>query len=208
MGILGTEASGSRPPLHDHINLFAPVRGADGEIYAAYTDYIRQNVKALGAMYRARLAQNLLEEGVSARDSKLLSRKTKNALSGVEVLQAWKQVFALLQVDPQAVKTATVADTIARDAITKKIPDAALPSFASRMGRERVARVRTDAQILQTLLEKEAYFSLADIRQLLWEDAQFVGMVNSGLHSDAHAAYSGEQDQNKWREPATVDSRN
>ncbi len=214
------------PQLHDHINLFAPVRGADGEIYAAYTDYIRQNIKALGAMYRARLAQNLLEAGyrterdaqsqgvffalngigreqakalsartadiealqeagVSARDSKLVSRKAKNALSGVEVLQAWKQVFALLQVDPQVVKTATLADTIARDAVTRQIPDAALPSFARRMGRERVARMRTDAQILQTLLEKDAYFSLADIRQLLWEDAQFVGMVNSGLHSDS-----------------------
>ena len=210
------------PQLHDHINLFAPVKGADGLIYAAYTDYIRQNIKALGAMYRAHLSANLMEAGYQterdaqknglfftlsgigrdqakalsaraadiealidagalARDAKLHSRKAKNSMTGAQVLDAWKQVFEALEVDPQAVKTATLADSIARDALSREIPDARLASFASRMSRERLADVRTDAQILTTLLEREAYFSMSDVRQLLWEDAQFVG--HSGLRS-------------------------
>ncbi len=75
------------PHLHDHINLFAPVRGADGDIYAAYTDYIRHNLKGLGAMYRARLAHNLASCGYSierdAQDQGLFF-----ALSGVGREQA------------------------------------------------------------------------------------------------------------------------
>lgn len=205
------------PQLHDHINLFAPVRGADGAIYAAYTDFIRQNIKALGAMYRAHLSnhlveagyeierdaqknglffslcgvgrdqakalsaraadiQGLLDAGVPARDAKLFSRKAKNTMDGADVLQAWSAIFEAMDLNPQAVKDATLADSIAREADARAIPVAALPAFAERMQRERRATVRTDAQILDALLEREAYFSLADIRQLLWEDAQFAGI--------------------------------
>lgn len=205
------------PQLHDHINLFAPVRGADGAIYAAYTDFIRQNIKSLGAMYRAHLSnhlveagyqierdaqknglffslcgvgrdqakalsaraadiQGLVDAGVSAHDAKLFSRKAKNALSGSDVLQAWSGIFEVLELDPETVMSSTLADSIAREAVARSIPDAALPSFTARMLRERQAGVRTDDQILEALLQRDAYFSLADIRQLLWEDAQFVGM--------------------------------
>jgi hypothetical protein len=205
------------PQLHDHINLFAPVRGADGAIYAAYTDFIRQNIKALGAMYRAHLSQHLVESGyqldtdqqknglffslcgvsraqakalsartadiealvdsgISAADAKLFSRKAKNTLSGSDVLQAWSEIFETLELDPKAVKAATLSNSIAQEARSRSIPAAALPSFTERMQRERQATVRTDAQILETLLQPDAYFSLADVRQLLWEDAQFVGM--------------------------------
>jgi hypothetical protein len=205
------------PQLHDHINLFAPVRGADGAIYAAYTDFIRQNIKALGAMYRAHLSQHLVESGyplerdpqknglffslcgvsraqakalsartadiqelldsgVSAHDAKLFSRKAKNALSGSEVLHAWAGIFELLELDPKAVKEATLSDSIAQEVRSRSIPAAARPDFTERMRRERLANVRTDTQILETLLQRDAYFSLADVRQLLWEDAQFAGM--------------------------------
>jgi hypothetical protein len=205
------------PQLHDHINLFAPVRGADGAIYAAYTDFIRQNIKSLGAMYRAHLSnhlveagyqierdaqknglffslcgvsrdqakalsaraadiQGLVDAGVSARDAKLFSRKAKNTLCGSDVLQAWSRIFEALELDPKAVMNKTLADSIALEADARSIPDAALPSFTARILRERQAGVRTDAQILEALLQRDAYFSLADIRLLLWEDAQFVGM--------------------------------
>ena len=205
------------PQLHDHINLFAPVRGADGAIYAAYTDFIRQNIKSLGAMYRAHLSQHLVETGyqierdaqknglffslcgvgrdqakalsaraadieglvgagVSPRDAKLFSRKAKNRLGGSDVLQAWSGIFEALELDPKTVMVSTLADSIAREAVSRSVPDAALPSFTARMLRERQAGVRTDTQILEALLQRDAYFSLSDIRQLLWEDAQFVGM--------------------------------
>ena len=205
------------PQLHDHINLFAPVRGADGAIYAAYTDFIRQNIKSLGAMYRAHLSNQLVEAGyqierdaqknglffslcgvgrdqakalsaraadieglvdagVSPRDAKLFSRRAKNSLGGSDVLQAWSGIFEALELDPKTVKDSTLADSIAREAVARSIPDAALPSFTARMLRERQAGVRTDTQILEALLQRDAYFSLSDIRQLLWEDAQFVGM--------------------------------
>ena len=205
------------PQLHDHINLFAPVRGADGAIYAAYTDFIRQNIKSLGAMYRAHLSNQLVEAGyqierdaqknglffslcgvgrdqakalsaraadieglvdagISPRDAKLFSRKAKNRLGGSDVLQAWSGIFEALELDPKTVKGSTLADSIAREAVARSIPDAALPSFTKRMLRERQAGVRTDTQILEALLQRDAYFSLSDIRQLLWEDAQFVGM--------------------------------
>jgi hypothetical protein len=205
------------PQLHDHINLFAPVRGADGAIYAAYTDFIRQNIKSLGAMYRAHLSQHLVEAGyqierdaqknglffslcgvgrdqakalsaraadieglvgagVSPRDAKLFSRKAKNRLGGSDVLQAWSGIFEALELDPKTVMVSTLADSIAREAVSRSVPDAALPSFTARMLRERQAGVRTDTQILEALLQRDAYFSLSDIRQLLWEDAQFVGM--------------------------------
>ena len=205
------------PQLHDHVNLFAPVRGADGAIYAAYTDFIRQNIKSLGAMYRAHLSNHLVEAGyqierdaqknglffslcgvgrdqakalsaraadieglvdagISTRDAKLFSRKAKNSLGGSDVLQAWSGIFEALELDPKTVKGSTLADSIAREAVARSIPDAALPSFTKRMLRDRQAGVRTDAQILEALLQRDAYFSLSDIRQLLWEDAQFVGM--------------------------------
>lgn len=205
------------PQLHDHINLFAPVRGADGAIYAAYTDFIRQNIKSLGAMYRAHLSNHLVEvgyqierdaqknglffslcgvgrgqakalsaraadieglvgAGVSPRDAKLFSRKAKNTLGGSAVLQAWSGIFEALELNPKTVMGSTLADSIAREAVARSIPDAALPSFTARMQRERRAGVRTDAQLLEALLQRDAYFSLSDVRQLLWEDAQFVGM--------------------------------
>lgn len=205
------------PQLHDHINLFAPVRGADGAIYAAYTDYIRQNIKALGAMYRARLSTHLveagyqierdsqknglffslcgvsrdqakalsartadieaqMEAGASAREAKVFSRRAKNALRGESVLQAWSAIFEALHLDPNAVKHATPADSIAREIADRGIVGAALLPFIARLKRERQADVRTDAQILDALLQRDAYFSLADVRQLLWEDAQFVAM--------------------------------
>ena len=202
------------PQLHDHINLFAPVRGADGAIYAAYTDFIRQNIKALGAMYRAHLSnelvvagyqvemdsqknglffslcgvsrdqskalsartadiQKLRDAGVSEHDAKIFSRKAKNALSGAEVLKAWSEIFGALELDPKAVKNTTLAESIAKEAVARSIPESALPNFTARMQRERQAQVRTDDQILKALLQRDAYFSLADVRQLLWEDAQF-----------------------------------
>lgn len=205
------------PQLHDHINLFAPVRGADGAIYAAYTDFIRQNIKALGAMYRAHLSnhlveagyqierdaqknglffslcgvgrdqakalsartadiEGLLDSGVSARDAKLFSRKAKNTMVGADVLQTWSGIFDVLELDPKSVKNATLSDSIAREACARSIPESALPAFTARMQHERQASVRTDTQILDTLLQRDAYFSLADVRQLLWEDAQFAGI--------------------------------
>lgn len=212
------------PQLHDHINLFAPVRGADGAIYAAYTDFICQNIKALGAMYRAHLSHHLIEagyqierdaqknglffslcgvgrdqakalsartadiqelrdSGVSIRDAKLFSRKAKNTMDGADVLQAWSGIFDALELDPRAVKDATLAYSISREAHARAIPVAALPAFTERMQRERQASVRTDAQILDALLQRDAYFSLADVRQLLWEDAQFAGMQ---IQRDSH----------------------
>lgn len=205
------------PQLHDHINLFAPVRGADGAIYAAYTDFIRQNIKSLGAMYRAHLSNHLVEAGyqierdaqknglffsvcgvgrdqakalsaraadieglvdagVSPHDAKLFSRKAKNTLGGSDVLQAWSGIFEALELDPKTVMGSTLADSIAREAVARSIPDVALPSFTARMLRDRQAGMRTDSQILEALLQRDAYFSLSDVRQLLWEDAQFVGM--------------------------------
>lgn len=205
------------PQLHDHINLFAPVRGADGAIYAAYTDFIRQNIKSLGAMYRAHLSnhlveagyqierdaqknglffslcgvgrdqakalsaraadiQGLVDAGVSPHDAKLFSRKAKNTLGGSDVLQAWSGIFEALELHPETVMSSTLADSIAREAVARSIPDTALPSFTARMLRDRQAGMRTDSQILEALLQRDAYFSLSDVRQLLWEDAQFVGM--------------------------------
>lgn len=210
------------PQLHDHINLFAPVKGSDGAIYAAYTDYIRHNIKALGAMYRAHLSQNLVAcgyrverdaqaqglffglsgigreqvkvmsartadiaalqgRGLAANEAKLYSRKAKNQLSGWEVLQGWQAVFAHMGLDPQQVKTATLGDSIALDAWHKGVDTQDWESFARAAARERMPGERTNAAILDALLEREAYFSLSDIRQLLWEDAQFVGGKEADL---------------------------
>lgn len=214
------------PQLHDHINLFAPVEGADGLIYAAYTDYIRQNIKALGAQYRSRLAVNLVQagyaierdpqkngvffslcgvsreqakllssrtadiealvaQGKSDKDAKLHSRRAKNGMSGKEVLEAWKQTFASMGLDPRLVKAATLADSVQRE-VERKVgstksaagtSDAARSRLSARLmsqlTAERTGRSRTDTQILDELLARDAYFSLSDIRQLLWEDAQF-----------------------------------
>jgi len=207
------------PHLHDHINLFGPVEGADGEIYAAYTDYIRANIKALGAMYRARLAGNLrsigyaiereeqkngiffklpgiskdqesamsarsadiakaLAEGSSKRAAKVKSRMSKNTLTGDEVLSAWSKAFNQLGIDPVQVKATTLAQAI-ENRVDAKIRAEGMPEKAKRnlMLREQISstpRARTNVEILGKLLSMEAHFSLADIRQALWEDAQFV----------------------------------
>jgi hypothetical protein len=212
------------PQLHDHINLFAPVKGSDGAIYAAYTDYIRHNLKALGAMYRAHLSQNLVANGyrverdaqaqglffalsgigrdqakaLSARTAdiealqsdgmpsskaKLYSRKAKNQRSGWEVIQAWQSVFSGLGVDPQQVKSASMGDSIALDAWHRGLNAEEAAAFARSAARERMPGERTNATLLDALLEREAYFSLSDIRQMLWEDAQFVGAKEKDLDS-------------------------
>ena len=207
------------PQLHDHINLFAPVEGADGEIYAAYTDYIRANVKALGAMYRARLSQNLakagygiereeqknglffklagiskeqasamssraadiesaLAKGMSAHDAKLHSRKSKGPLSGTELMAAWGQAFEMLRIDPAQVMSSSAKEAIEAEAHAKAdadgLSDKAREALVERELKARLPRHRNDAQIIDQLLEMEAHFSQADIRQMLWEDAQFL----------------------------------
>ena len=116
----GAKVAVPDPQLHDHINLFAPVQGADGQIYSAYTDYIRQNV-----------IEALIDQGRSVRDAKLHSRQAKNSLSGSEVLAAWGRTFAALGMDPQAVKVAGVDASIEREVQFKRIPAAGQPFRAA-----------------------------------------------------------------------------
>lgn len=214
------------PQLHDHLNLFSPVEGADGEIYAAYTDYIRANIKALGAMYRARLSRELkqagyslemddqkngrffklagiskeqqgrmsarrneiegkLAEGYSSRDATLASRQAKNSLTGSEMLAAWGNVFASLGVDPERVKSASLSESVAAEVRQKAQRDGLGPGATEaaihREIEKRTPTPRTDEQIIEELLSMEAHFSLADIRQKLWEDAQFLDGFNIDL---------------------------
>lgn len=214
------------PQLHDHLNLFSPVEGADGEIYAAYTDYIRANIKALGAMYRARLSRELrqsgyalemddqkngrffklagiskeqqgrmsarraeiegkLAEGYSPRDATLASRQAKNDLTGSEMLAAWGSVFKSLGVDPERVKSASLAESVASEVRQKAERDGmgsgAAEAAIRREIEKRTPAPRTDEQIIEELLSMEAHFSLADIRQKLWEDAQFLDGLDIDL---------------------------
>jgi conjugative relaxase-like TrwC/TraI family protein len=214
------------PQLHDHLNLFSPVEGADGEIYAAYTDYIRANIKALGAMYRARLSHELrqagyatemddqkngrffklagiskeqqgrmsarrneiegkLAEGYSPRDATLASRQAKNSLTGSEMLAAWGNVFASLGVDPQRVKSASLSGSVGAEVRQKAQRDGlglgATEAAIRREIEKRTPAPRTDEQIIEELLSMEAHFSLADIRQKLWEDAQFIDGLDIDL---------------------------
>lgn len=214
------------PQLHDHLNLFSPVEGADGEIYAAYTDYIRANIKALGAMYRARLSRELrqagyatemddqkngrffklagvskeqqgrmsarrneiegkLAEGYSPRDATLASRQAKNSLTGSEMLAAWGNVFASLGVDPERVKSASLSESVAAEVRQKAQRDGlgvgATEAAIRREIEKRTPAPRTDEQIIEELLSMEAHFSLADIRQKLWEDAQFLDGLDIDL---------------------------
>jgi conjugative relaxase-like TrwC/TraI family protein len=214
------------PQLHDHLNLFSPVEGADGEIYAAYTDYIRANIKALGAMYRARLSRELkqagyslemddqkngrffklagiskeqqgrmsarrneiegkLAEGYGSRDATLSSRQAKNGLTGSEMLSAWGKVFEALGVDPEQVKASSLAASIEAEvrqkALKEGMGERAIASSIRRELDRRTPAARTDEQIIDELLSMEAHFSLADIRQKVWEDAQFLEGIEVDL---------------------------
>lgn len=137
---------------------------------------VSEQAKAFSA--RTADIEAFVAQGKSAKDAKLHSRQAKNCMSGTKVLDAWKQTFASMGLDPRLVKAATLADSVQREVERKAgTSDAAWTRLSARLTpqltAERQGRSRTDTQILDELLSRDAYFSLSDIRQLLWEDAQF-----------------------------------
>lgn len=211
------------PQLHDHINLFSPVEGYDGEIYAAYTDFIKANVKGLGAMYRAHLAAGLAAEGygiemdnqakgrffsiagitaaqtkgmskrshaiaeaksrgLSQAEAKILSREGKSTMSGIELIGAWGAALQSIGVDPTKVIGCNVETFIQTDAAAQAkklgLTGFEADAFIDKQMKARQARARTNPELMQELLSMQSHFSQADIRQKLWEDAQFITGVS------------------------------
>ncbi|MBK6650361.1 MAG: hypothetical protein IPG42_12120 [Betaproteobacteria bacterium] len=79
------------------------------------------------------------------------------------MLDAWKQTFASMGLDPRLVKAATLADSVQREVERKAgTSDAAWTRLSARLTpqltAERQGRSRTDTQILDELLTRDAYF--------------------------------------------------
>lgn len=175
------------PDVHLHCVLFSPTLCFDETTRALFSNDIRLNIKTLGAQSRARLAQELrgmgygvIEDrqarhvgfhlpGVTPELRARYSKRRGEILAGMEAgdygrsdvaalgtrqgkgdwrredaLAAWQSDFARIGLTTEAFKA-----------------DAPKPS------------PRSDTDILNGLLAMQAHFSARDLRQALWEEAQF-----------------------------------
>jgi conjugative relaxase-like TrwC/TraI family protein len=181
------------PDAHFHCLVMSPVLSMDDKTRALFSDRIKRNIKALGAESRARLARKLSEhEGIEVVPDKQ-SRIVSFRLPGVEAKdrvffsKRRKQIEDEMQSQTNG-QDASVANLATRsekgDWDRQKLIDGWSETFAKRgMTREDMLKsstaahkwtARTDERIINDLQNLKAHFSVPELRQALWEEAQFV----------------------------------
>jgi conjugative relaxase-like TrwC/TraI family protein len=176
------------PQLHTHVLLLSPVLRADDEIGAAYTDYAKDNLKALGAAYRAHFAQALRGLGCSLEADE---QKSVLALRVAGIGEKAEKAFSK--------RREKILETVRREGIDEQTAALKLRQAKENWSQEELVsgwnnaldaldvsldavtrakggaspRMRSDEELVESLLELETFFSLPQLRQALWEDAQF-----------------------------------
>lgn len=184
---------GEQPPdpdVHLHCVMFSPVLCHDAATRALFSNDLRLNLKVLDAEARARLAQELAGMGYAVTEDRQ-KNCTAFHLPGItetERLRYSKRrgeiVAGLAGGQFQSSAVAAIGtrqgkgDWSRADALGAWRAD-----FASHgLTVERIRQApppderppRTDAEILADLLSMQSYFSARELRQALWEEAQFV----------------------------------
>lgn len=193
---------------HLHAVMFSPVLCHDETTRSLFSDDLRRNLKVLDAQARARLAQELAGMGYAvipdrqqhctsfhlpgvtpelrARYSKrrgqildgitsgefqrndvaaLGTRQGKGDWRREDALAAWQADFARLGLDASSFRPT---------------------------GDETLPPPRSDAEVLDALLSMKAHFSARELRQALWEEAQFAPVAEGkeiGAWVEARAAH-------------------
>ncbi len=179
----------AKPSAHFHNEIVRDVETLDGRTLALDTDYIRQNLKAAGAEAAAMLAGNLraagftpdcyktrggeyvglagFTDGEIERNSERARSIRERRAAGASDAQAWAETRHGKTLTPDELEPLWRQD-LAEQGI----------HYAERHGdlkygngkRER-AHVSSDAELIEKLWEREAYFSLADIREAVFREA-------------------------------------
>lgn len=177
------------PDVHLHCVMFSPVWCHDEKARALFSNDLRLNLKVLDAEARARLAQELAGMGYA-----LVEDRQKNCVSfrlaGVkpeerakyskrrgEVLDAMAagefQNSAVAAIGTRQEK----GDWTRAEALAAWQGEFAAIGFCAEHLKQATAetapRARSDQEIIAQLLSMKSYFSARELRQALWEEAQF-----------------------------------
>lgn len=193
------------PDVHFHCLAMSPTLAQDDKIRALFSDRIARNIKALGAQARARLAQRMKAEGyhlVADEQKKILSwdlagvgKDTKARFS--------KRRSAILDAIGERTESgqatnAQVATLATREGKGDWTRQDCIEAWSAELGRLglsagaiksahadplRTRQGRTNEEIIVSLQEMEAYFSLPELRQKLWENAQFADLNGKTLNT-------------------------
>jgi conjugative relaxase-like TrwC/TraI family protein len=179
------------PDGHFHCLVMSPVLCQDEKTRALFSDRIKRNIKALGAESRARLALKLAErEGIEVVPDEQ-KRITSFRLSGVDAKdrvffsKRRGQIEALMAQSGEKAGLSTLKTRETKgDWDRQDLIDDWKGTMAQRgMSRERMLApdakakgwtARTDEQIVAALQDMKVYFSVPELRQSLWEEAQFI----------------------------------
>lgn len=179
------------PDGHFHCLVMSPVLCQDEKTRALFSDRIKRNIKALGAESRARLALKLAErEGIEVVPDEQ-KRITSFRLSGVDAKdrvffsKRRGQIEALMAQSGEKAGLSTLKTRETKgDWDRQDLIDDWKGTMAQRgMSRERMLApdakakgwtAKTDEQIVAALQDMKVYFSVPELRQSLWEEAQFI----------------------------------
>ena len=177
------------PDAHLHAVLMSPVLCHDSATRALFSNDLRLNLKVLDAEARARLAQELQGMGYG-----LIEDRQKNCtsfhLAGIapetraQFSKRRNEIVAGLAAGKfQTAAVAAMGTRQGKGDWTRATSLAAWQKDFSRIGltadylKEAKAQAephaRSDQEIIASLLEMKSYFSAREVRQALWEEAQF-----------------------------------
>ena len=177
------------PSVHFHCVMFSPTLGFDNKTRALFSNDLRLNLKVLDAEARARLAQELSRMGYALTEDRQ-KNCTSFHLAGVrpeereryskrrtEILEAMAsgqfQSSSVAAIGTRQEK----GDWKRSDALAAwKLDFEKIGLTAARIKAATVdaePHGRTDEAIITQLLAMKSYFSPRELRQLLWEEAQF-----------------------------------
>lgn len=182
------------PDVHMHCVMFSPTLCFDEATRALFSNDIRLNLKTLGAAARARLAQELrgmgygiLEDrqsrhvsfhlpGVTPELRARYSKRRGEIVAGMESGEYGRSDIAALGTRQGKGDWRRDDALAAWQADFKHIgltAEAFKAPGCSEACEEAGASSRSDTEILDGLLAMQAHFSARELRQALWEEAQF-----------------------------------
>lgn len=183
---------GGQPPdpdVHLHCVVFSPVLCFDDETRALFSNDLRLNLKVLDAEARARLAQELSHMGYALTEDRQ-KNCTSFHLAGVQPAErerySKRRAEILEGLESGEFKTSSVAaigtrqdkgDWTRADALAAwKLDFAKIGLTAERLKAataDTKPHGRSNEEIIAQLLSMKSYFSSREVRQALWEEAQF-----------------------------------
>lgn len=184
---------GDQPPdpdAHLHCVMFSPVLCHDAATRALFSNDLRLNLKVLDAEARARLAQELAGMGYAVtedRQKHCMSFHLPGISEAERIRYSKRRGEIVAGINAGQFQSSAVAaigtrqgkgDWSRADALAAWREDFA----AHGLTLERIRQApppderqhRSDAEILADLLAMQSYFSARDLRQALWEEAQFI----------------------------------